>query len=405
MSKKAFLKKLGRALSSLPRDERAKTIAYYDELIEDRKEEGLSEEAAVEAMGDIGVIANEIIADAKERGVELKNSKGGGAVKALAVILICVSVIAVLVTGGLLLAKSLNFTVSDLSADAGEWREVKAEYEIENGKTILTDLETCDIFWGTSEDDKVRITYYENEKIKYEVTENSNGLSLIQKSKPFSHMFSFSENRQTTVLIPAGFEGKISSSVTTGETRLDNISSPVSLEVNSTTGDMIIYDLNVLGAEFKMTTGKMIMGRCAFDGELAVSGTTGDITIENVECSGLRVKGTTLDTKLVNVKTGALEVSCTTGNTDLETVAASSANIHATTGHVDFKDFEADDISIKTSTGYVSGTLPGSITDYTIESHASTGKNSLPESFGNGGKKLFIETTTGNIRVYFADNN
>lgn len=72
MSKKEFLKKLGKELGTLPRSEMEKTLAYYDELIEDRKESGATEEAAVYAMGDIKTIAAEILSDAKERGVELK---------------------------------------------------------------------------------------------------------------------------------------------------------------------------------------------------------------------------------------------------------------------------------------------------------------------------------------------
>ncbi len=404
MSKKVFLKKLGKALGSLPKDERAKTLSYYDELIEDRIEEGLSEEAAVAAMGDINDIANEIIADARERGVELKKENGGGAVKVLAIILICVSIAAVLVAGGLFLTKAIGLGFSDLNSGSGEWREVKREFRIENGKTILADLKAYDIFWGTSEDDMVHMTYYENEKISFEVSENAEGVSLIQKNKPFRNIIGFYENRQAIVTIPAGFEGNIVSHVTTGETRIDNISSPVSLEAHSTTGDIIIYDLSILGADFKLTTGDMKMGRCAFDGPLSVKGSTGDINIETVESRSLIISGTTLDTKLANIVTGELEVGCTTGNIDFDTVKATSAFLHATTGHVGLKGFEANDIRIETTTGSVSGTLPGSIADYTIESRVSTGKNSLPESFGNGEKKLVVKTTTGDVRIYFADN-
>ncbi|MBO4384827.1 MAG: DUF1700 domain-containing protein, partial [Clostridia bacterium] len=65
MSKKDFLKKLSKELEALPRDERDKTLAYYDEQIEDRKEAGATEEAAVDAMGDIRAIAGDIIQDAR----------------------------------------------------------------------------------------------------------------------------------------------------------------------------------------------------------------------------------------------------------------------------------------------------------------------------------------------------
>ena len=59
MTKEKFLKGLGARLSRLPKREIEECLAFYGEMIDDRMEEGLSEEEAVSAVGDIKEIAAE----------------------------------------------------------------------------------------------------------------------------------------------------------------------------------------------------------------------------------------------------------------------------------------------------------------------------------------------------------
>ena len=51
MTKLEFLSQLERALSALPAAERADRLDFYREMIDDRMEEGLTEQQAVEAIG------------------------------------------------------------------------------------------------------------------------------------------------------------------------------------------------------------------------------------------------------------------------------------------------------------------------------------------------------------------
>ncbi len=64
-----FLKRLHKALAPLPAAERARTVQYYREMLEDRLEEGGTEEEAVAGMEPIETIAADILADAAARGV------------------------------------------------------------------------------------------------------------------------------------------------------------------------------------------------------------------------------------------------------------------------------------------------------------------------------------------------
>lgn len=63
MNKEAFILALGERLSELPWEEVDERLAFYIEMIDDRMEEGLSEEDAVAAVGSVDEIASQIIAD------------------------------------------------------------------------------------------------------------------------------------------------------------------------------------------------------------------------------------------------------------------------------------------------------------------------------------------------------
>lgn len=63
MTKLKFLLSLNEKLSGLPRDEVEERLNFYSEMIEDRMEEGLSEEEAVSAVGSVEEIAEQIISE------------------------------------------------------------------------------------------------------------------------------------------------------------------------------------------------------------------------------------------------------------------------------------------------------------------------------------------------------
>ena len=82
MNKEQFLIDLAAALAGLPEDDIEKSLEYYSEIIDDRVEDGLSEEEAVADLGPIEEIRAQIIKDTplpkliKER-VKSKRSLNG----------------------------------------------------------------------------------------------------------------------------------------------------------------------------------------------------------------------------------------------------------------------------------------------------------------------------------------
>lgn len=56
MNKQEFLMRLREGLSGLPENDIEERLIFYSEMIDDRKEEGLSEEEAVREIGNIDEI-------------------------------------------------------------------------------------------------------------------------------------------------------------------------------------------------------------------------------------------------------------------------------------------------------------------------------------------------------------
>ena len=73
MRKDEFLKRLNKALGSLGAKERARTVQYYREILEDRMEDGTPEEEAVAAVGPVEQIAADILAEQNAGGKQKRS--------------------------------------------------------------------------------------------------------------------------------------------------------------------------------------------------------------------------------------------------------------------------------------------------------------------------------------------
>ena len=63
MNKEQFLDELRRELSGLPQEDIEERIAFYEEMIADRMDEGISEEEAISEIGSVEEIARQIMSE------------------------------------------------------------------------------------------------------------------------------------------------------------------------------------------------------------------------------------------------------------------------------------------------------------------------------------------------------
>ena len=76
MNRQEFLKALNRNLKNLKKEERKKYLEYYDEMIADIMETGVSEEEAVKRQGSVERIAADILAESGNRKVKIRDWRG-----------------------------------------------------------------------------------------------------------------------------------------------------------------------------------------------------------------------------------------------------------------------------------------------------------------------------------------
>jgi len=90
MTKLQFLLALHERLSDLPHDDVEEQLSFYSEMIEDRTEEGMSEEEAVAAIGDIDVIVSQIAAEISPSKAVKEAAKPKRRLKAWEIVLLAV---------------------------------------------------------------------------------------------------------------------------------------------------------------------------------------------------------------------------------------------------------------------------------------------------------------------------
>lgn len=77
MRKQEFLGQLRKGLATLPQNDIAEHLAFYNEMIDDRMEEGLSEEDAVAAVGSVEKIIGQIFAESPSAVITKKEHQPG----------------------------------------------------------------------------------------------------------------------------------------------------------------------------------------------------------------------------------------------------------------------------------------------------------------------------------------
>ena len=90
MNKQEFLSGLREKLSGAPQSEVEDRLIFYGEMIEDRMEEGMSEEDAVKAVGDVDEIVTEIISSIPMSTLVKQKKKSKRKMKAWEIVLLAI---------------------------------------------------------------------------------------------------------------------------------------------------------------------------------------------------------------------------------------------------------------------------------------------------------------------------
>ena len=309
-------------------------------------------------------------------------------------------------TVALILAGTITLTIGGVCFGIGLYNKAQNENVIENSyditdafENIDIDLETADLYFKESLDNKVRVDCNDRTKYYQDVTVDSGVLKIktIDHRKWYEkYIFAFNFKRfDVTVYLPTATYGTLRVKTATGDVDFEKCASftkatiktntgniaftnnvSESLEVTSDTGNIKLKELSAKSIKAKTSTGNINIEEAEVEEEVNTYSSTGSHKFNKVNCDTLIAKSSTGGARLI------------------ETVAATSFDINTSTGGVRFESCDAGTIKVKTSTGDIKGSLK---TNKIFDAHSGTGSVKVPLSGEGGICKL--ESSTGSINI------
>ncbi|MBO4836816.1 MAG: DUF4097 family beta strand repeat protein [Clostridia bacterium] len=376
MNREQFLNALRKALQGMEPDEAESVIAYYSEMIDDRMEAGMSEEAAVKAMEPVKEIAGRVL---EEGGFSDEKQR-----------------------------KESDAERQEIRRPAENIKEVFIQAEGKRVRIVSDD-----------DADGVTLHYRIGNGDIFRLHEEEGVLMLEHKLRPVSSFVNERSDENVTLESIIGGIGRFLSSLG------DRVASggffgneAPENEIEVVLPRSFFGRLRVSTSNARISVGQLVCGQ-----EVSLATSNGRITLEDIECTrGITCVTSNGRISLADVNAESAHLSTSNGRITLQDVFVHGMlEAHNSNGAIEAEDTGADqclhlgtsngriavegisspDIVLKTSNGAVTGKIRGQKQDYTVCSATSNGTNSLG-SFPGGGKALRVNTSNASISVDFA---
>ncbi|PKM59102.1 MAG: hypothetical protein CVU99_15180 [Firmicutes bacterium HGW-Firmicutes-4] len=309
--------------------------------------------------------------------------------------------IIMLVAGGLII---LGFVIALLAfALAGfNWNsfntslpdeETSYSYDLASVSSLTVSELDADVLIVGTDEDKIKITCYENKKDAYAIQLQANGNLNIKRSL-YKHWYEYIgfnisyQKRNLTVAIPRKFSGEIDASTMSGNLDLTNFDG-----------------LNAVNAS--TASGQITLKNVTANNRLNASTLSGNFDLENLRTGKDMEIGTSsgeiqfTDGKIA----GNMSISSLSSNIDLvDTSINGDVSVGNSSGNVNINKLAANNLSVTTLSGNVRGSVLGDPGNYTITADSLSGTIDIPPS-GNGASTFDISTGSGNIDIEFIAAN
>lgn len=351
MNKREYLDELCRRLRYASADEAQRLVAFVTESIDDRIEEGMTEEEAVAAVGSIDDLVREVSGEAK---VETFTDEGG-------------------VKG----ARRRDYVVS---ADGVEAIEVT-----EGGG---------DVSFRVSRDGKIHVHVTESERQRYIVTKK-NGVVSVSKEQLggnninfgfglFSFRADFNTNTDVIVDVP------------------ENLRAAIDCKTGS--GD-ICYELRAaLSVTLTTGSGDIEIDSCAVGGMAEMKTGSGEIKIDELMAESIEITVSSGDVDASSLTAKALKVAAVSGDIEIdEAFIADKAVIKSVSGDVELCMASPLKVgSFESVSGDLNIELYGHGEEYSVSAKSVSGDVEAPEDKAEAPNAVRARTTSGDIKVVIA---
>ncbi len=382
MNKQDYLTEFFRALGLISNAEREQIADYYNELICDRLEQGMTEEEAVAQLGDPA----EAAAMFREQYTAEENS----------------------------LAPEQSLTIVEEAPAL-----TTLDFEVENlriivqGMTDSSELPSIQ-FQSNPEFDEIHTetrggVFYYRHKIRKNV-----GMSLL-------HFFKSPELRDFVVRIPASWKGTLLLKTCNGPISVSGVEDMQKLGMTTSNGRLELRDLSASQIEAKSGNAQIILQNIGTvnleavtsNGRIEASAihatglflhtTNGSMQLGDLQANSLRAETSNGKIEGANcVISGELRLSSTNGAVTLEKSKAEGIRLTSSNARLKVDQIEAPQIELRSSNGGISGTVLGAAEDYETEARTTNSSCNLPNLSGTGRPKhLSAVTSNAKIQIEF----
>lgn len=313
---------------------------------------------------------------------------------------IIVAIVLILI-GGLIFGGTMSAIKWDFKKLGTNKIETNTYEVTEKFKNISIDTESTDIIFLPSDtkDCKVVCTEEANAKHSVKVENNSLVIELENKKEWYENIGIHVGDLEMTVYLPKSEYGDLTIEVTTGDINIPEVFEFNNIDMNLTTGDVECF---ASGKEFlktKVSTGDIVVKNVNTK-SLLLTGTTGDMKVESVDCDGdVTINVSSGKVYMSEVECDNLDSNGTTGDATLKNVVAkSNLLVKRSTGDVSLDKSDAQSIYIKATTGNVTGSL---LSDKVFTTNVTTGKVNVPKTTTGG--LCEINVTTGSVNITIED--
>lgn len=375
MKKSEFIDELCRRLRLLPPDEAQRTVLFYSEAIDDRMEDGMTEEEAVESLGSLDDIVRDVTGSADggvHRGGGFEGSRGS-------------------------------------QGDTDKWEE--HHYRLGSDGVCelhITDT-SCDTTLELSPDNLIHVYCTEGRGVWYEITEGS--VVTIRKviEKEF-RLFGFSFK------LPIGNSvGRLTVQVP------GDIAHRLTVLVTTASGDIRVRTPVLTRLAAKSSSGDITAERVACSGDLSMNSLSGDVHGESLTCQNGSLGTVSGDLNVSELGCLALKLSTTSGDLDADRVSCLDARVNTVSGDAEFEGSVRERFAASSVSGdinfrlllptqsvtldSVSGDIEGSIAadpgSYSFNLKSTSGSRTAPQGSHDAPNSVRGKTVSGDITLNF----
>ena len=304
---------------------------------------------------------------------------------------------------GLTVFAASGFKLSEfVSAD----NRVKKEYEIQRQDAVNLNINTLssDIVIKESDDQTVKITCYESDRISFDTSANDGTLKIEEKDnrKWYEFLMPFINIKDTSLIIelPKDNWENITLSSSSGEIKADSFDC-LSFSSDTTSGDIYFSEISAEN-EIKLdtTSGEIILKDSNAE-TIHSESTSGDIFMYNIENAALQISSTSGEISITNASNiTSLSAGATSGDIEIHSLFADKIGLETVSGEIEFSNIDADTYKMTSTSGDIEGTIAGDETSVTFFTDTVSGDISVPYP-SMGDKTFTAETVSGDIEVRF----